>query len=55
MIRSSSLTTLASIPGLDQFAVPAIRQGIINILNILASIPGLDQFAVPAIRQGIIY
>jgi len=25
MIRSSSLTTLASIPGLDQFAVPAIR------------------------------
>ena len=27
LIRSSSLGTLASIPGLDQFAIPAIRQG----------------------------
>jgi len=28
LIRSSSLGTLASIPGLDQFAIPAIRQGL---------------------------
>ena len=30
LIRSSAVSTVSSIPGLDQFSVPAIRQGTVD-------------------------